>query len=333
MMWRWCMATLQDVARRAGVTAATVSNVLTGRVGVQAATRQRVLAAIDAVGYRPNLVARGLAGGKTFTLAVVVPSLANPFFAEVVETMEAVADAEAYQLLLGLSHGDPHHGARHLERLASRWVDGYIIMGGAAPTTVVRTLVATGKPVVLSVWGTDAAGLDVPCVDIDFRQAGTIATQHLLDRGHQRIATILELPVQFTRLDGYQATLQGAGISVDPAFVRSGDSSFASGYREARALLGMVPRPTAIFAGNDAMALGVLKAAEYLGMAVPAEVAVVGVDDIPAAAYAHPPLTTVHIPTQELARLTVALLFRRMAGETLSTPPLLATHLVLRTST
>jgi LacI family transcriptional regulator len=327
------VATLEDVARRAGVTAATVSNVLSGRVGVREATRQRVQDAIAEVGYRPNLVARGLARGKTYTLAVLAPTLTNPFFAEVIETMEAVADAHDYQLLLALSHGQPHQGARHLERFASRWVDGFIILGGAAPSADVDALSKTGKPVVLSVWGTDAAALEAPRVEIDFRRAGELATQHLLDRGHRRIATILEVPVQQTRFEGFQAALHQAGMHVLPEYVQRGDSSFASGQRAMSALLALPKPPTAVFAGNDAMALGAMEAAYVAGVAVPDKLAVVGVDDIPGAEYAHPPLTTVRIPTRELADTLIALMLRLLAGEACIAQEALIPTLVPRQST
>src|SRR5579883_665629 len=141
------MTTLADVARRAGVTAATVSNVITQRVPVSAKTRARVLEAIEQLGYRPNLVARGLAQGKTSTLALVVPTISNPFFAEVVEEVERAADRHDYQLLLSMTHQSPEEGRRHLERMASRWVDGFIVMDMAADITDVLALADAGKAV------------------------------------------------------------------------------------------------------------------------------------------------------------------------------------------
>ncbi len=328
------MATLADVARVAGVTAATVSNVLTGRVAVREETRQKVLAAITQVGYRPNLVARGLAGGKTFTLALLVPSLVNPFFAEVVEEMEAAAAAHDYQLLLALSHGQASTGTRHLERLASRWVDGFIVMGEATTTRDVVALAASGQHVVLSVWGEDPAALTLPSVDIDFARAGEIATQHLIARGHRRIAAIVELPVQQTRLMGYQRALQAAAITVPQAFVQRGDSSFVSGQQAMRTLLAQTPPPTAVFAGNDAMAMGALDVLHDAGVNVPTTLAVVGVDDVLLAEHTSPPLTTIRIPKRELARMAVEMVLASIAaGASSPQRHLLAPTLIVRQST
>src|SRR5882724_192956 len=200
-----CMATISDVARKARVTTATVSNVITQRVPVSDKTRARVLQAIEELDYRPNLVARGLAQGKTMTLALVVPTISNPFFAEVVEEIERVADQHDYQLLLSMTHNSLEEGKRHLERMASRWVDGFIIMGMAASSADVLTLKNGGKEVVLSVWNQDIHTQSLPIVDIDFRLAGELATRHLLEYGHRRIAAILEEPVQLTRRKGFEA--------------------------------------------------------------------------------------------------------------------------------
>lgn len=330
------MSTLNDVARIAGVTAATVSNVLSGRVPVREATRKRVLAAVEAVGYRPNMVARSLARGKTYTIALLVPSLTNPFFSEVVEEMERVADTHDYQILLALSNGDLKQGARHLERLAGRWVDGFIIMGNAAATNDAVAVAATGKPVVLSVWNDPAITHILPIVDIDFRLAGKLAARHLLAMGHRRIATIVELPVQSTRLDGLQSVLSNAGITLPNDYLRQGDSSFESGYYEMEALLALETPPSAVFAGNDTMALGAMLAINDAGLRIPADIAMIGVDDIMEAAYAHPPLTTVHIPKIELARIAVRRVLAAIEAEEDMLPAIdafIAPYLVVRQST
>lgn len=326
------MATLDEVARLAGVTAATVSNVITGRVRVREETRERVLSAIAAVGYHPNLVARGLARGKTFTIALLVPSIANPFFSEVIEEIESLADAQDYQILLALSHGDSDHGAHHLKRLASRWVDCFIIMGGAAPTADVLELAKMGKPVILSVWDMESEEITLPSVDIDFRSAGEMATRHLIAQGHQRIATILELPVQRTRFEGYQLALSRAGLTVPENYIRHGESSFESGLQQMQALLALPTPPTALFAGNDMMAIGALETLYHAGVRVPSEFAVIGVDDVLQAEYTHPPLTTIRIPKRELAREAIELALTHIAGEAAPTHRLLSPTLIRRQS-
>lgn len=330
------MATISDVARRARVTTATVSNVITRRVPVSEKTRARVLQAIEELGYRPNLVARGLAQGKTLTLALVVPTISNPFFAEVVEEVERVADQHDYQLLLSMTHNSPEEGKRHLERMASRWVDGFIVMGMAGDIADVLALKNAGKEVVLSVWNQDPCTQSLPIVDIDFRLAGELATQHLLEYGHRRIAAILEEPVQLTRRQGFQSALTEAGLAASPEYVLQGDSSFESGYQGALALLNLPEPPTAIFAGNDWMALGAIEAIASKGLAVPRDLSVVGVDDISLASHSNPRLTTISTPKREMARAATELLLRYIQRADIPEKPLkilVSPHLVVREST
>ncbi len=330
------MTTISDVARRAQVTTATVSNVITQRVPVSEKTRARVLKAIEELGYRPNLVARGLAQGKTLTLALVVPTISNPFYAEVVEEVERVADQHDYEVLLSMTHNDPEEGKRHLERMASRWVDGFIVMGMAGDIEDVLALKNAGKEVVLSIWNQDPRTQNLPIVDIDFRLAGELATQHLLGYGHRRIAAILEEPVQLTRRQGYQSALAEAGLSLPPEYVRQGDSSFESGYQGALALLDLPEPPTAIFTGNDWMAFGALEAIASRGLAVPQDISVVGVDDIVLAARSNPRLTTISTPKREMARAATELLLRYIHHIDIPEKPLkilVSPHLVVRAST
>lgn len=330
------MTTISDVARRARVTTATVSNVITQRVPVSEKTRARVLEAIEELGYRPNLVARGLSQGKTKTLALVVPTLSNPFFAEVVEEVERVADQHDYQLLLSMTHNSLEEGKRHLERMASRWVDGFIIMGMAASITDIQTLKDSGKEVVLSVWNQDQSTQNLPIIDIDFRLAGELATRHLVECGHRRIAAIVEEPVQLTRRRGFEAALVEAGLSAPSEYIRQGNSSFESGYQGALELLALPSPPTGIFAGNDWMALGAIEAIVSRGLSVPHDIAVVGVDDISQAAHGHPPLTTISIPKREMARAATELLLRYVQARDVPEEPLkilVSPHLKVRQST
>lgn len=330
------MTTISDVARRARVTTATVSNVLTQRVPVSEKTRARVLQAIEELGYRPNLVARGLAQGKTSTLGLIVPTISNPFFAEVVEEIEYIANQHDYQLLLSMTRQSLEEGKRHLERMASRWTDGFIVMGMAADIADVLTLKESGKEVVLSVWDEDSRTQTLPSVDIDFRLAGELATRYLLECGHRRIATILEEPVQATRRKGFQATLAQAGISVPGEYFRQGDSSFESGYQGALDLLNLSMPPSAIFAGNDWMALGAIEAITSRGLSVPGDISIVGVDNIALAARARPSLTTIDIPKREMARAVTEVLLRYIQGTDIPANPLkslLSPHLIVRQST
>jgi len=307
------MTTLDDVARHVGVTSATVSNVITGKGSVSEKTRARVFAAIEELGYQPNLVARSLARRKTFILALVLLTIANPFYAEIAEEIERVARQYGYQLLLCNTHKDTTVGREHLKGLSSRWVDGLLVMGGSL--SVPDMLAAArrgqrGQPLVLCVPSENEQNAALPVVDIDFHYAGELAARHLLELGHRRTAVIVEAPSHTLRWEGYRKALAASGVTLLAEYVQYGDSTMQSGYRAAEALLALPIRPTAIFATNDLMALGAVEAALDHGLQVPDDLSVIGLDDIMLGAHVHPPLTTIAIPKQELARQAIELLLR-----------------------
>jgi DNA-binding LacI/PurR family transcriptional regulator len=331
------MTTLDDVARHVGVTSATVSNVITGKGSVSEKTRARVFAAIEELGYQPNLVARGLARRKTFTLALVLLTIANPFYAEIAEEIERVARQHGYQLLLCNTHKDTTIGREHLKGLSSRWVDGLLVMGGSLslPDMIAATRRGQhGQPLVLCVPSENEQNAALSVVDIDFHYAGELAAQHLLQLGHQRTAVIVEAPSHTLRLEGYRQALAASGVTLLAEYVQYGDSTMQSGYRAAEALLALPVRPTAIFATNDLMALGAVEAALDHGLRVPDDLSVIGLDDIMLGAHVHPPLTTIAIPKQELARQAVELLLRYIDSAEIEPVALtVRPHLVVRHST
>lgn len=331
------MTTLDDVARHVGVTSATVSNVITGKGSVGENTRARVFAAIEELGYQPNLVARSLARKKTFTLALVLLTIANPFYAEIAEEIERVARQHGYQLLLCNTHKDTTIGREHLKALSSRWVDGLLVMGGSL--SVPDMLAAArrgqrGQPLVLSVPSEHEQNVALPVVDIDFHHAGELVARHLLELGHHRTAVIVEAPSHVLRLEGFRTALATSGVALPTEYVQYGDSTMQSGYQGAEALLALPIRPTAIFATNDLMALGAVEAALDQGLRVPGDLSVAGLDDIMLGAHVRPPLTTVAIPKQELAKQAIELLLRYIDGAE-SEPVALTVrpHLVVRHST
>jgi DNA-binding LacI/PurR family transcriptional regulator len=331
------MATLDDVARRVGVTSATVSNVITGKGSVSESTRSRVFAAIEELGYQPNLVARSLARRKTFTLALVLHTIANPFYAEIAEEIERVARQHGYLLLLCNTHKDTTIGREHLRALSGRWVDGLLVMGGGL--SVPDMLAAArrgqrGQPLVLCLPSENEQNAALPVVDIDFRYAGELAAQHLLALGHHRAAVIVEAPSHALRWERFRTALAISGVALPTEYVQYGDSTMQSGYQGAEALLALPMRPTAIFATNDLMALGAVEAALDHGLRVPGDLSVVGLDDIMLGSHVRPPLTTVAIPKQELAKQAIELLLRYIDGAE-SEPVSLTVrpHLVVRHST
>ncbi|HZR42256.1 MAG TPA: LacI family DNA-binding transcriptional regulator [Ktedonobacteraceae bacterium] len=302
------MATLQDIALAVGVTPTTVANALKGRGNVSEATRKRILQCAEELKYRPNMLARSLAQGKTYTLGFLLPTIANPFYPEIAEAIERTANQHGYQMLLCNTLYDSALGQQHLDRLVSRWVDGIIIMGSSMDIDAISAQFQRGLPIVLCDWQEDEAVREIPQVSVDFRTAGRLAAQHLLDLGHRQLAIIVDEPQQTLRLEGFRTSLQSAGISLDKEMIQQGHSTLESGYAAAQQLLALSSRPTAIFATTDWMALGAVEAALDAGLRVPQDLSVIGLDDIVVSAHIRPPLTTVAVPKFQLAKEATELL-------------------------
>jgi DNA-binding LacI/PurR family transcriptional regulator len=303
------MATLQDIAVAVGVTPTTVANALKGRGNVSEATRKRILKCAEELKYRPNMLARSLAQGKTCTLGFLLPTIANPFYPEIAEAIERTANQHGYQMLLCNTLYDSALGLQHLDRLVSRWVDGIIVMGSSMDISAVSAQFRRGLPTVLCDWQEDEAVGDIPQVSVDFRTAGKLAAQHLLELGHRQPAIIVDEPQQTLRLEGFRATLQTVGLSLEQEMIQQGHSTLESGYAAAQRLLALPTRPTAIFATTDWMALGAIEAALDAGLRVPQDLSVIGLDDIVVSAHIRPPLTTVAVPKFQLAKEATELLF------------------------
>ena len=306
------MVTMAEVAARAGVTKQSVSNVVTGK-RVRPETERRVREAIAELGYTPNLVARSLATGTTMTVGLFVPTVANPFYSEVVEEVENVLEQHGYHLLLCTTRGDGQRAGRHLASLSSRNVDALLIAGDKDLIGHLPLLAQARFPVALCAWETEAPDT-LPVVTIDYEHAGYLAGRHLRDLGHERVAVVADLPAHSRRLDGLRRAFAADGLSVgDEAVFTSSQSSPEGGFAAAAAALDADPGLTAIFATHDLLALGVLEAVQQSGRAVPAQVSVVGFDDIEQVGRTHPALTTIAIPKREMAQQAVGLLLRAIA--------------------
>jgi DNA-binding LacI/PurR family transcriptional regulator len=303
------VVTITDVAAHAGVGAGTVSRVLNDSPRVSAATRARVLAAIEALEYRPSPLARALSRGRAHTMGVVVPFFTH---ASAVERLRGVVDelrGSRYDVVL-FNVESPLHRDEHFANLLRRdRADGLLIVSLPPPPAALARLAAEGVPIVL----VDARGEGVPTVVTDDVAGGREATSHLVALGHERIAFIGDSPNNpfgFTssacREQGYRRTLADAGIPFDRRFVRHGAHERAVGRRLAEQLLALADRPTAIFAASDVLATGVLEAARAAGVDVPGELSVVGFDDIELSGYSG--LTTVRQPLLESGRLGASLL-------------------------
>ncbi|MBB5422378.1 DNA-binding LacI/PurR family transcriptional regulator [Paraburkholderia atlantica] len=303
------MPTLSEVARHAGVTPATVSNVLRNRGRVGETTRQRVLDAVAALGYRPHLAARALAEGRAPTLALMVSSIANPFYPEFALAVERAARASGHFVIICNTNEDPLSGRAYLDQIAGTLSEGVLVTNANLDFADLHKTEARGTPVVLCMWERPSEPPGLPCVAVDFRLAGKLAAEHLLELGHRRIGAIVGSKasgIHATRYEGFVDALRAAGVPKNR--VRHGLDTIHGGYLAARALLEADPQLSAIFVTNDLPALGAMHAAADLGLRVPHDLSVIGITDIQLARESRPALTTVAVPTVEVAGLAVELL-------------------------
>jgi LacI family transcriptional regulator len=328
------VVTIKDVALRAGVTKQTVSNVINKRPVVSPVTRERVERAIAELGYTPNLLARGLATGQTMMVGLVVPTIANPFYAELVEDLERFLEVEGYSIALCTTYGDPDRARRQLEILKRRYIDGLILADDGNVSHHVDLLTGMGLPFVLCASETETPS-GVTVVTFDHGHAGYLAAQHLRDLGHREIAVVGDLPAHRVRLEGARRALAEASITIAPSRVRATTvSSQAGGFEAAMGVLREHPEVTAVMATHDLLALGVLQAAAELGRAVPEGLSLVGIDDIAAASQSHPPLTTVAFAKQRMAGKSTEFLVRALtSGQQEPGVTSLSPELVVREST
>ncbi|RDK00833.1 LacI family DNA-binding transcriptional regulator [Paraburkholderia lacunae] len=303
------MPTLNEVARHAGVTPATVSNVLRNRGRVGASTRQRVLDAVDALGYRPHLAARALAEGRAPTLALMVSSIANPFYPEFALAVERAARTSGHFVIICNTNEDPLNGRAYLDQIAGTLSEGVLVTNANLDFADLHTTESRGTPVVLCMWERPNEPPGLPCVAVDFRLAGELAGAHLLELGHRRIGAIVGSKasgIHAARYEGFVDALRAAGVRKGP--IKHAADTIHGGYTAARALLEANPKLTAIYATNDLPALGAMHAAADLGLNVPSDLSVIGITDIQLARDSRPALTTIAVPTVEVAELAVSLL-------------------------
>lgn len=326
-------ATIKDVAREAGVSVATVSRVLNESGPVREETRRRVWEVAASLRYVPNETARSLITRSTRTLGVVLPDLHGEFFSEVIRGIDQRAQRERYHLLVSGSHNEREEIEAAL-RLMRRRVDGLVLMSPDIDAAGLEANLPHDLPVVLLNCAIRATA--VPTITIDNFGGATAMVRHLLGLGHRRIGFIGGPAGNYDaaeRLRGYRETMRAAGL--DPsAWEEAGDFTESGGHGGAVRLLERRERPTAIFAANDAMAVGAMSALREAGVSIPEEIGVAGFDDIPIARYLSPALTSVHVPIAELGARAVERLFVALAGGTVRRrgPEVLETQLVVRRS-
>ncbi len=327
--------TIYDVARLAGVSTATVSRSLNGTGQIAEATQRSIAEAIRQLGYRPNTLARSLVTKSTQTIALLLPDITNPFYASLMSGIQERTLEQGYTMLLCATGGDPEREELYLNLLRSKQVDGALVDGLLLPADRIARFIGDGFPIVCLDRDLDSS--EVPRVQVDNKLGARMAAEHLLGLGHTRIAHVAgakELTISRERTDGYREALVAAGIEPDRELVREARFTEEGGYEAAQALLRLDRPPTAIFAANDLSAIGVLKAVAESGKRVPADVSVIGFDDLRLAAYTIPALTTIRQPAREIGERATDLLLElcnhRQVGHLRH---LLAPELIVRGST
>lgn len=312
---------MKDVAIVANVSVQTVSAVINEAPGISEETRKRVLAAVDQLGYRPYTVARSLRTRSTHTIALIVSDITNPFFSTVASVAEDYAHAAGYSLLLYNTHFDANREQYYYHTVLDRWVDGLLFVTTFDQPNGLDAIIKAGIPIVaIDRIPENYTGASV---SLDNKAAGRMAAEHLLDLGHTHIAHIsgpLELRLSRERLHGFQEAIRSRGLEPGPSFAGDRQWSSNSGFCAMQSILALPDRPTAVFSANDRMAIGAMHAIMEAGLSIPADISVVGVDDIELAAFQNPPLTTVAQSVSNVATAAVKTLLEMMDGKDASQP-------------
>ena len=326
-------ATIYDVARLAGVSTSTISNVLTGKHDrMSKTTLERVHKAIAELSYAPNMTARELKTGFVPIIGLIVPSVANPFWGSFARSVEHAAMARNCQVMLCNGERDPARERWYAESMLSRGIKGVIIGSSPLSLTHMAELTKRGMQVVTFDRGTQ--GIDdqeFDSVSVDNTIGAQIAIEHLLRLGHRRIAFVsgaISSSNRIDRLNSYMATLRSANIDPDPSLIwienvqssSSDESGVELGHAAALGLLRRPSPPTAFFAVNDITAFGIYAGAQELGLRVPRDISVIGFDDLDLCRVVNPPLTTLRQPLDELLRAAVELLLGRLDHSIKSSP-------------
>ncbi|MGW4169081.1 LacI family DNA-binding transcriptional regulator [Streptomyces chartreusis] len=314
------MATMADVARRAGVSVATVSHVLNETRPVLPHTRQAVLDAMEELGYTPNTLARSLVTSRTRSIGLAVSAISNPYFTEILQGVEAAALEHGYSLLIADPHDDPVHERKVVQLLHERRVDGMIVAPSADPRELLAYLGRHKVPAVLldRVVDTPAdgsTGFDQVCADSAEPMARLVT--HLAGLGHRRIGLVAGLPGLSTtteRLAGYRDGLATAGLAHDEQLVVHGNSESPGAERATTALLSLTSPPTALVTANNAMTMGTLRSLRDHGLSVPDDIALCCFDDFAWADLFSPRLTAIAQPSRDIGAQAVSVLLDRLAA-------------------
>ncbi len=328
---------LQDIATAAGVSTVTVSRVLNSPVDVSPALKERVEAQINALGYVRHGAARALASSRSHTVGAIIPTLESAIFATGVNAIENRLTREGFTLLLAVTNYDLDNEHAQVQALIERGVDGLILVGQEhKPETI--TLLERHRCPFVTTWtyASDAAN---PCIGFDNLQASRNITNHLLDLGHVRIAIIAGIKTgndrARERIAGVRGALLARGLTVPDTLLIEKPYEVREGRDACRTLLSIDPkdRPTAIFCGNDVLAVGAMLEAQHLGFDVPGDVSIVGFDDLPLSEHLQPGLTTVHVPSRRMGECAAQYILDCIAGEETPSRVELPTEIMIRGTT
>lgn len=307
--------TIHDIAKMAGVSISTVSRVLNDNKAVRETSRLAVLDAVKELNYQPNIFASGLAGGKSKTIGIITQYISSPFFDTILRGILDEMMGGDYHPLFADGQWQESRERRSVEMFFDRRVDGLIILGGVLPED---ELAAIAKRMPLLVIGRDLRSIEDNCIPLDNFSGAYRATEHLIQQGHRNIihlTGILAHEDAKQRLAGYRAAMLDAGLVIEDRFVVEGDFSEQSGVMAAEKLINSGPMFTAVFAGNDQMAMGFRLTLYRRGIRVPEDVSLIGFDDQPASAFLTPPLTTIGQPALDIGRSAARRIVARILNQ------------------
>jgi LacI family transcriptional regulator len=325
--------TIEEVARLAGVSTATVSRVLSRPDVVRTRTQEQVMAAVRQLDYQPDAAARALASGRTHTVGCVIPTLDHAIFARSTQAMQTTLAQAGYQLLVASHEYDPDTEFELVRALQQRGVDSLVLVGTDHAPRLWKALSDWRKPTLLT-WSCDPR---LPSLGFDNEGAGRMAAEHLLELGHRRIGVISGFTTHNdrarSRVDGVRQLLAQAGLSLPDEWVTQQAFNLEGGRLGLRQLMGARQKPTALFCGNDLLAVGALLEAQRMGLSIPEDLSICGIDNSEMAQAINPGLTTVSLPTQDLGRMAAKSMLSAIAGEVVPAQSLLPFELVIRGST
>ncbi len=310
--------TLNDVARQAGVSTATVSRCLNDPKRVVEATRKRVLSAVDALGYTPNFAARVMAAKRSFTIGAIIPTMENAIFARGLQAFQEELHLHGYTLLVSSSAYQPEAEEEQIRNLVARGADGLLLIGHDREERVIDYLASQKMPVVVA-WSFHSTS-KMPSVGFDNRQAMRALAEDVIQLGHTRISVISGITKgndrARLRVEGVRDALQSHGLRPDGLEILEMPYEIESGAEAFRRLMALKQQPTAIMCGNDVLAVGAIRQAEVMGLRVPDDVSITGFDDIELARIVNPGLTTVHVPHRDMGRQAAQALIGVIEGKT-----------------